>query len=163
MKMENTTEQKWSLRPATLDDLEKMVQIETQVHVAPWTLEHFRSELEKPYSQVLVLTDDETDTEIAAYIVIWFMFDECQILNIVVDTPHRGLGFGKMMIRKAVSLAGNRGIQKLSLEVRKSNLPAIQLYQAVGFVILHVRKSFYSNGEDAYLMSLSLSAETIRF
>lgn len=152
-----------SLRPATEDDLKQLAEIEARVHISPWTLEHFRSELTKPYSQVLLLTDDETDSEITGYIVIWFMFDECQILNVVVDVPHRGLGLGKLMIRKAISLAGNKGLRKMSLEVRKGNLPAIHLYQSTGFVISHIRKGFYANGEDAYLMTLSLDTEAIRF
>jgi ribosomal-protein-alanine N-acetyltransferase len=49
------------------------------------------------------------------------------------------------------------------LEVRKSNLPAIQLYQSLQFVITHVRKSFYSDGEDAYQMALSFEEDPIQF
>jgi ribosomal protein S18 acetylase RimI-like enzyme len=43
--------------------------------------------------------------------------------------------------------------------VRKSNQAAIQLYHSAQFVITHVRKGFYSNGEDAYHMSLALQGE----
>lgn len=149
----------FSLRPATPDDLSAITEIERKVHVAPWTEEHFRSELAKPYSQVLLLTDDETDSKIAGYIVYWLMFDECQILNVVVDLPYRGLGFAKDMIRRAVAAAERKGAKKVELDVRKSNQPAVQLYQAMKFVIVHVRKGFYSNGEDAYQMTLFLDAK----
>jgi ribosomal-protein-alanine N-acetyltransferase len=98
------------------------------------------------------MTDDETDTLIAGYLVCWTMFDECQILNIVVDLEYRGLGLGKFMINKIFALATKRNIRKVVLEVRKSNLSAIYLYQKMGFSITHVRKGFYSNGEDAYSM-----------
>lgn len=152
-----------SVRPATADDLPKVLEIEKQVHVAPWTEEHFSLELAKPYSHFLLLTDDETDTEIAGYLICWLMFDECQILNLAVSLPYRGLGLAKLMLRKAVLLASKKGVKKVVLEVRKSNLPAIQLYQGLHFAITHVRKSFYGDGEDAYQMVLHLEGDLTQF
>ena len=152
----------FSLRPATSDDMQSIIQIEQKVHVSSWTESQFQSELAKPYSNFLVLTDDETDTSIAGYIIFWMMYDECQILNLAVDLAYRGLGLAKMMMRKAMVLAIKKGIRKMTLEVRKSNLAAIQLYQELHFAIIHVRKNFYSNGEDAYSMMLSLE-DDLRF
>jgi ribosomal-protein-alanine N-acetyltransferase len=152
-----------SLRPATPDDLPALLQIERRVHVAPWTLEHFQAELEKPYAQVLVVTDDETDTVIAGYIVFWLMMDECQILNVAVDLPYRGLGYAKEMVRRAVSMAMKKNLKRTVLEVRKSNQSAVQLYQRLGFTITQVRRAFYSNGEDAYQMTLFTEEDGVRF
>ena len=152
----------FSLRPATSDDLHHVIQIEQKVYVSPWTESQFQLELAKPYSHFLLLTDDETDTNIAGYIVCWIMYDECQILNLAVDLPYRGLGLAKMMMRKAMVLASKKGIKKITLEVRKSNLAAIHLYQELHFIIIHVRKNFYSDGEDAYSMVLSLE-DDLRF
>jgi ribosomal-protein-alanine N-acetyltransferase len=146
----------FSLRPATTDDLQAILEIEKRVHVAPWAEENFKFELSKPYSHFLVMTDDETDNHVAGYIIYWVLFDECQILNVVVDVPFRGTGMAKRMIRQAAQTALQKGIKKLSLEVRKSNAPAINLYQSLKFVITHVRRGFYSNGEDAYQMTLHL-------
>jgi ribosomal-protein-alanine N-acetyltransferase len=131
--------------------------------VVPWTEEHFRTELEKPYSQVLLLTDDETDSKIGGYIVFWLMFDECQILDVATDLPFRGLGFAKRLVRQAVQQAQRKGITKIILEVRKVNAPAIQLYHGLGFVIRQIRKQFYSNGDDAYEMLLDLQTNIIGF
>jgi len=149
-------EETFSLRPATEDDISIIVEMEKRAHKAPWAEGHFREELEKPYANFLVLTDDPTDSKIAGYIIYWLMFDECQILDVVVDLPYRGMGFGQKMIRHAVDTAIKKGIRKILLEVRKSNLPAVQLYQKMKFVIIHVRKAFYSDGEDAYQMALYL-------
>jgi len=153
----------FSLRPATTEDLESVLKLERQVHPMPWAEEHFRAELTKPYSHFLVLTDDETDTKVAGYVVCWVLFDECQIMNIAVDLPYRGLGFAKKMVQKAVLLASQKGVSRVTLEVRKSNLPAIQLYQRLQFVITQIRKKFYSDGEDAYHMRLSLAEDPIQF
>jgi [ribosomal protein S18]-alanine N-acetyltransferase len=152
-----------SLRPLTDDDLPAIVEIEQKVHIAPWTLEHFRAELEKPYSEVLVMTDDETDSQVAAYIVYWLMFEECQILNVAVDLPYRGLGLAKRMVRQVITLGSRKGVHRVTLDVRKSNLPAVNLYQSIGFVITRVQKGFYSNGDDAYQMALSLVDEKVDF
>lgn len=145
-----------SLRPATTDDLPAILAIENKVHLAPWGEENFKFELSKPYSHFLVMTDDETDSVVAGYIIYWVLFDDCQILNVVVDLPFRGQGLAKKMIRQSAQTAIQKGIKKVSLEVRKSNSPAIQLYQNLKFVITHLRRGFYSNGEDAYQMTLHL-------
>jgi ribosomal-protein-alanine N-acetyltransferase len=156
MKLES-----FSLRPATTEDLAAVLKIENEVHVAPWTEDHFRTELTKPYSQFLVLTDDETDIIVAGYLVCWVMFDECQVLNVATSLSYRGLGFAKQMIHKVVSTAVKKEIKKVVLEVRKSNVAAIQLYQRLNFNITHVRKAFYSDGEDAYQMILNLEGEIL--
>ncbi len=151
----------FSLRPATTEDLSAILQIETQVYPNPWTEEHFRLELTKPYSHFLVFTDDETDSIVAGYLVAWVMFDECQILNIATGLNYRGLGLAKQMIQKVVSIVAKKEIKKVVLDVRKSNAAAIQLYQQMNFNITHVRKEFYSNGEDAYQMTLRLAGEIL--
>jgi [ribosomal protein S18]-alanine N-acetyltransferase len=149
--------QKWSIRPATLEDVPKIFQIETQVHPSPWTEVHFQEELTKPYSHFLVFTDDETDLLISGYLIFWTLFDEAQILNLAVAIDYRGLGLAKSLVRKAITLAQNKNLKKITLEVRKSNSPAIHLYQNMGFSIVHIRKNFYQNGEDAYQMAIDLA------
>ena len=151
-----------SLRPATLDDLPFLVEIETRVQKAPWSRQSFEQELSKSYSHVLVLTDDETDSVILAYVVYWSLDKDWQILSIAVDLPYRGLGYAKRMMDLVLKTAIREGAKRVLLEVRKSNLPAIQLYQNHFFDIIHIRKRFYSDGEDAYQMELNLTADVAR-
>lgn len=149
----------FSIRPATEEDLPKIAEIESRVHSAPWDLSHFREELTKPYSHFYVMTDDDTDEIIVGYIIFWMMGGEgssSEILNVVVDFPYRGLGMAKKLMLRAISTSVHAGAKRMILDVRKSNMSAIQLYQSLRFSITHVRKSFYSNGEDAYGMLLSL-------
>ena len=157
-------EKRFSLREATAEDLPRLVAIEQTVHSGPhvkWTEAHFQAEIEKPYSKIWVLTDDETDTEVAAFLVFWMMYDECQILNIAVDIPFRGRGYAQLLIRKAIDQALKAGLKRAILDVRKGNTPAIQLYQKLRFTVQHVRKGFYTDGEDAYGMVLSLEGEPV--
>ncbi len=152
-----------SLRPISEDDLPKVIEVENRSHLAPWSEASFRGEMEKPYAQILVLTDDETDSEIFGYIVSWSLFEECQILNVVVDLPHRGLGYAQKMIRQVVQQALRAGLKRVLLDVRKGNLPAVQLYQKLSFNVTQVRRAFYSDGEDAYLMTLDLTGPKVDF
>lgn len=151
----------WSFRPATPEDLPELVKIEETSHPAPWSLQNFQAELEKPFSHVLVLTDDETDAIIAGYAVFWLINEECQILNLAVDTPFRRKGLGKLILQQIVRQAERHKMKQITLEVRKSNMPAIQLYQNNHFLTTHVRKEFYSNGEDAYHMVLNLTDDVM--
>ena len=152
-----------SIRSATFDDLSLLVKIENQVHISPWSEEHFQAELEKPYSHILLLSDDDTDQVIAGYIVYWLMLEECEILNLAVDLPFRGLGYAEKLVRAVVSASIKMSLKRVILDVRKSNLPALHLYQKVGFRISHIRKGFYSNGEDAYQMMIDLSESATNF
>lgn len=155
--------QKFSLRPATDDDLPAILGIEHDSYPSPWTEQHFRAERVKPYARFLVLTDDETDTEVAGYIVYWMLFDEAQILNVAVGLNHRGQGFGKQLVSQAVREALKGGLKRVTLEVRKSNAAAIRLYSSLGFRVGSERKRFYSDGEDALQMEVDLTGEPLEF
>ncbi|MFN3265192.1 MAG: hypothetical protein ACK42C_09885, partial [Aquificaceae bacterium] len=49
--------------------------------------------------------------------------------------------------------------KKFILDVRRSNLRAIRLYQSLGFKIIYERQGYYSDGESAFVMSLDLEEE----
>jgi ribosomal-protein-alanine N-acetyltransferase len=146
----------FSLRPATEQDIPKVMEIERVSYPFPWTEEAFIHEFQKPFSHFLVLSDDQTDELIAGYLVFWMLFEECHILNIAVHSNYRGLGFAKQMLSKARDMALQKNLKRMFLEVRKSNVAAVALYQKLGFFIDHIKKNFYEDGEDAYFMQLFL-------
>lgn len=55
------------------------------------------------------------------------------IEDVVVDQNHRGKGYGKLMLRKAMEECQNRGNVTLMLTSRPSRIVANQLYQSLGF------------------------------
>ena len=147
----------YSVRPATEDDLDQLTAIEARVHKAPWSRDHFKSELEKDYAKLWLLTDDETDSIIVGYISFWLLFDELQVLNVAVDLPYRGMGYAKLLVRKSIDEAMRDHIPKARLEVRETNEAAFHLYQKIGFQVTQTRKGFYSDGESAKVMELVLN------
>lgn len=142
----------FSPRPASLEDVEKVAEIEAASIPGPWSKESFAAELEKRHSHFWVVTDDETDQEVLAYIVFSFPAEQAHIQTIAVHPKCRRQGLAKFLLRKVVSFVMQNDGESLVLEVRKSNQAAIQLYQNLGFVIIHAMKSFYPDGEDAYSM-----------
>lgn len=149
----------FSIRPATEDDLPALLAIERKSYPLPWTEEHFRLEIEKPFAKVLALTDDETDAVVAGYIVFWMLFDECHILNVAVEREWKNQGVATHLIRSAIDNALKKDFKRVFLEVRKSNTSAVNLYQKLGFFIDHIKPKFYDDGEDAYFLVLYLQKE----
>ena len=73
--------------------------------------------------------------------------------NIALTTSQRGRGLGKVLMEKLMRAAAERGAERMTLEVRPSNTPALRLYEGLGFAAIGVRRKYYQdNGEDAILM-----------
>ena len=93
------------------------------------------------------------DGRILGYAGAWVIMDECHITNIAVDSQARGKGLGRLLIEALMQYTSNLGAAWADLEVRVSNIPAIRLYESVGFFSVGKRKRYYEdNGEDAFLM-----------
>ena len=82
---------------------------------------------------------------------------EGQITNVAVHPNHRRRGLGLAVVEALVREARERGLEQISLEVRRSNEAAIRLYERIGFSVAGVRRNFYRKPtEDACVMLLSL-------
>lgn len=75
--------------------------------------------------------------------------DAADMQDLCVAENFRKKGVGYALVSAFIKDAGKRGVKKLFLEVRESNLPAVKLYEKVGFTFLSVRKKYYSDGENA--------------
>ena len=103
------------------------------------------------YGSDLLVAD--TGSKIAGYIVTMDVDDTTgKIISFAVRKEFRGMGIGKMLLKRAIERLAGRGKKKIMLEVRVSNISAQNLYKKYGFKIVEVIPSYYSDGEDAYLM-----------
>lgn len=93
---------------------------------------------------------------IVAYISSWASGTNSEILNFCVSKDFQNKGIGSELLKYLLVKQKSDGIIYCSLEVRKSNEKAINLYKKFGFKESHVRKAYYKNGEDAILMLLNL-------
>ena len=97
------------------------------------------------------------DGKIVGYVVYWVLPGAVDIHNLAVHPSHRRDGVGRSLLQAVIRETRERGLKKVTLEVRKSNVVAQRLYQSLGFVAHGVRKGYYSdNGEDALSMALEV-------
>ena len=132
------------------EDLAQIVDLEKKCFNDAWNLEQVENELEvNPFSNGYMLKEND---KVVAYAFMWETFEMAQIARIGVDPDQRKKHYGQKMIEKARS----GGCEYMSLEVRESNTAAIKLYEKLGFVIVNVSKGYYSDNENAIVMTRAL-------
>jgi len=142
----------YSPRPASVDDLDQVAEIEKRSIVPPWTRAAFAAELDKKHGKFWVLTDDDTDDTVVAYAVFSFPAEQAHLVTFAVHPDFRRQGLGLYLLRRLIHYVLRKGGESVVLEVRKGNATAVGLYQSLGFVVLHTIPKFYPDGEDAYSM-----------
>ena len=139
------------IRRMTLDDLDAVAAIEAATFPTPWSRDSFRQELERNVAARYLVV--EKDGQVVGYAGAWIILDESHITNIAIEESRRGLGYGRALTTALMQYLSNLGAAYATLEVRRSNLRAQNLYKSLGFVELGVRKRYYEdNREDALIM-----------
>jgi len=145
------------VRPMTLDDLDEVLDIERASFIAPWTPDLFVAEFGNPRSVKRVVTVGENGPVIG-YVIFWIVLDEAHLMNVAVDEAFKRKGAAKLMLQKMIDECAGRGVRYVTLEVRKSNEAAIELYLRFGFKMVGLRKNYYVHEhEDAIMMELEIS------
>ncbi len=99
----------------------------------------------------------ETDGDVVGYILaVPIGRRDARVLSFCVDDEYRREGYGRSLMLEAVRRLRDKEFERLSLEVRVSNSPAIRLYEDFGFVRTGTEEDYYDDGEDAYVMEKSL-------
>ena len=136
-------------------DIDRVVAIEEESNPVPWTIKNFKDCIEKGYYS-LVLKEDK---KVIGFAILSVSTEESHLLNIGLTSLKRGRGLGRELLEKMIMAAEVMGSKKIFLEVRISNVIAIDLYKASGFKEIGLRKKYYrlkEGREDAILMSKSL-------
>lgn len=140
------------ISPMRVEDLEKVLEIEDLSFPTPWSRNSFLYELLEN-ERALYLVAKSPWGDVIGYIGLWVIFDEGHITNVAVHPDYRRRGVGKALMLAMVEAVKQRGVRHLTLEVRRSNLAAQDLYQKLGFVHMGVRRKYYlDNNEDALIM-----------
>ena len=157
--------------PMEAGDLDEVLSIEQISHAHPWTRGNFSDSLAAGH-WAYCIRPDSVDAEpgsyldpqvLWAYCVLYPAVDELHLLNITIAPKLRRLGIAVRMMKAIEGIAASRQMPRIILEVRPSNIPAITLYQSLGYETIGVRKGYYpadeSTGqrEDAQVMAKSIN------
>ena len=141
------------IRNMKTDDIVQVCRIENISFSVPWSYKSFEESLENPNACYVVACPEDNIQQILGYCGAYLIGDEADINQVAVAQEHRGNGIGKQMLGRLMHMLEEKGILAVTLEVRKSNVAAIALYESLGFVTEGVRKNFYDKPtEDALIM-----------
>ena len=102
------------------------------------------------------LVAKNNEKKIVGYIGISYVLDEADIISIVVHKDYTKNGIATLLLQEIFKFAKDNNIQKLMLEVRRSNIPAQKLYEKHGFKQIAIRNNYYDNTEDALIYEKEL-------
>ncbi|OQV39702.1 ribosomal-protein-alanine N-acetyltransferase [Pantoea vagans] len=138
----------------TPDDLAQAFAIECRSHAFPWSEKTFASNQGERFINLRL----DVDGKMAAFAITQVVLDEASLFNIAVDPAFQRRGLGRQLLQHLIDELIKRDVLTLWLEVRASNLPAITLYEQLGFNQVSSRPNYYptaSGREDAILMALT--------
>ncbi|PIQ45903.1 MAG: ribosomal-protein-alanine N-acetyltransferase [Deltaproteobacteria bacterium CG12_big_fil_rev_8_21_14_0_65_43_10] len=141
------------------EDIDGILDIENLCFRSPWTRDAFKQELDIDCSKVFVAKKSTPHKKkIVGYICLWMVTNEVHILNLATHPNFHRHGIATSLLSFGLEFSILLGAEIATLEVRKSNLPAISLYNKFAFEAMGVRRRYYSdNYEDAIIMCSKLS------
>ncbi len=139
--------------PATEADLDAIDEIERHSFPEPWPRATFERELVQEWARLDVIRERD---RIIGFCNYWIVTPEVHLLAIATHPDHRGRGIGRALLDHLLAQARAAGCLLATLEVRRSNAPAIALYEQAGFKLAHVRARYYKDDEDALVMLRSI-------
>ena len=118
-----------------------------------WGREAFYENVINPYDHLIAAVEASEDgTEVSGYALLRVLQD-AEVIMIAVKSSMRRQGTGRKLAKRLIELAEADGAESIFLEVRESNIPAIGMYEELGFTVFGRRKGYYNSPrEDALIM-----------
>jgi len=141
-------------RRASVDDAALLAKMEKENFSDPWNEETLKRVLENAATHFIIA---EIDGHAVAYGGMNIVFEDCDIINLAVDSDFRRCGIGKALVSQMLDVCRSVGVESVFLEHRESNISAAALYEKFGFEKYAIRKNYYTSPvENAILRVLHL-------
>lgn len=139
--------------PMRLQDVDAVLALEQSVFPHPWSRANFTDSLASGYD-AWVLRDDAG--ALAGYFLLMPAVDEAHLLDVAVAAGWQGRGLGRYLLDKVAARARGLNMESVLLEVRPSNLRALEVYRRYGYSEIGRRRAYYpaheGQREDAIVM-----------
>ena len=140
-------------RFATLKDFDEVQKIENECFIEPYSTEDLHYEFEKnPVNKIIVAEDDG---KVVGFIDYLITFNSSTIMQVAVTKNYRRNGIATHLLsemEKSFPKEVDELVESVTLEVRVSNKPAVNLYTKNGYKIVVVKSHYYKDGENAIYM-----------
>ncbi len=134
------------------EDLPQVLTMEKRYFPDPWSERIYRDSMALD-NYIFLVAEDAGTYCIAGYASLMGIGEEGDVMNIAVDERRRRKGIAEKLLQELFRLGDQAGICDYTLEVRKTNLAAVSLYQKMGFCTEGVRRGYYEHPrEDALIM-----------
>jgi ribosomal-protein-alanine N-acetyltransferase len=149
--MEERAQENVVIELMKMHHLDDVMKIEQESFTTPWSRYTFTCELrDNQFSHYIVA---KCGDKVVGYGGMWIVLNEAHVTNVAVLPEYRGEGIGELIMRTLMAIAKKYGAEKMTLEVRKSNYVAQNLYSKLGFEPRGIRRGYYAdNKEDAVIM-----------
>jgi len=138
--------------PMRKEDLSEVIAIEATLYSHPWSYKNFSDSLDAGYFCNIL----QIGHQICGYMVAMSGVAESHLLNISVAKHWQRQGLASYMLQFMEQWSQQQRAERIWLEVRESNLSAIELYQRSGFCRIGIRRGYYpyllNQREDAVVM-----------
>lgn len=142
----------FEIADVSLEHIAEINELEKLCFSLPWSRQALISQLPDDMHMFIAAIGD--DGQVLGYVGMMYVLDEGYISNVAVSPEHRRLGIADALINALIDRANEKDLSFVTLEVRKSNVPAIELYIKNGFSEVGLRKNYYTKPtEDAILMT----------
>ena len=137
------------VRPAAVEDLRSVVEIERQCETAPhWSEEEYRAIVSGRSALKRCLLVAE-----GGFAVGKVVGEEGELESVAVSAAARRRGVGEALCRGVIDWCREEGAEAIDLDVRAGTVGARKLYGKLGFVEVGRRPGYYTEPtEDALLM-----------
>lgn len=137
------------IRKLELKDIDAVVKLEELFLHESIGEELLSQSINLPHMYFLVM---ELEGKIIGYIGSYILYEEAELLNFVIHEEYQHMGYGQKLINQVILVAKSKGADHITLEVRIDNQKGVNFYKKNNFKIVSIRKNYYSDGTDAYLM-----------
>lgn len=133
------------IRNANIIDIEKIFEISKCYF--DWSLEQLANSLKE--NNIFIVATIQNN--VVGFLVAEYLVDSYNLLLIAIKEEFKNRNIATKLMQKLEEIAKNENIEKIWLEVRENNIPAINLYKKNDFSSIFMRRNYYKNGDNAII------------
>ncbi|MBR6613551.1 MAG: ribosomal protein S18-alanine N-acetyltransferase [Clostridia bacterium] len=144
-----------SITKADVSHLNQIEAIEKTLEHRNLSYDSIKKDLENENTYYLVAIDNTTN-KVVGYIGCELLVEHADITAVATDKDYLKQGIASSLLKALEQHLQEKQIESIFLEVRTSNIPAINLYTKLNYSKISTRAKYYDNLEDANIMKKDL-------